>query len=99
MAKKNIDWNQKKNDQLFEGILALKNKDECARFFRDLCTMEEMADMSDRWQMVKMIIKGDSYREIARKLKVSTTTVARVAHWLNYGQGGYKLIVKRLKLK
>lgn len=99
MAKKNIDWNQKKNDQLFEAILALKTKDECARFFRDLCTMEEMADMSDRWQMVKMIIKGESYREIAKKLKVSTTTVARVAHWLNYGQGGYKLIVKRLRLK
>jgi TrpR-related protein YerC/YecD len=99
MAKNNIDWNQKKNDQLFSAILALRTKDECARFFRDLCTMEEMAEMSDRWQMVKMIVGGESYRDVAKRLKVSTTTVARVAHWITYGQGGYQLMIKRLKLQ
>lgn len=99
MPKRNIDWNQRKNDELFTAVLALKTKDECARFFRDLCTLEEMAEMADRWQMVKMIIKELPYRTIADKLKVSTTTVARVAHWLHHGRGGYRTIVKRLKIK
>jgi len=99
MPKKSIDWNKKKTEDLFEAILVLRTKDECRRFFRDLCTLEEIAEMADRWQMVKMIIKQLPYRVIAEKLKVSTTTVARVAHWLNYGMGGYRLIVKRLKLK
>jgi len=99
MPKKSIDWNTKRTEDLFGAILALKTKDECRRFFRDLCTLEEVADMADRWQMVKLIIKNMSYRDISDKLKVSTTTVARVAHWLNYGEGGYRLIVKRLRLK
>lgn len=99
MPKKIIAWNQKKTQDLFEAILTLQTKDECRRFFRDLCTLEEMADMVDRWQIVKMIVKKTSYREIAEKLKVSTTTIARVGHWLRHGTGGYQLIAKRLKLK
>lgn len=99
MPKQSIKWDQKKNNELFEAILALKTKEECNKFFRDLCTLEEMADLTDRWQMVKLIINGQSYRTIAEKLKVSTTTIARVANWLNQGKGGYELIVNRLKLK
>lgn len=98
MPKRNTDWNARKTAELFEAILSLKTKDECRRFFRDLCTLEEMADMSDRWQMVKLLVKGISYRDIAQKLAVSTTTVARVANWTSKGEGGYQLVVKRLKL-
>lgn len=99
MPKKSIDWNTRRTEDLFRAILALKTKEECRRFFRDLCTLEEIADMADRWQMVKLIIKDMPYRDISDKLKVSTTTVARVAHWLKYGEGGYRLIVKRLNIK
>ncbi|XOU93937.1 MAG: YerC/YecD family TrpR-related protein [Candidatus Kerfeldbacteria bacterium] len=99
MPKKNIKWDVKKNNELFEAILSLKTKDECNKFFRDLCTLEEMTDLGDRWQMVKLIVKGVSYRDISEKLKVSTTTVARVANWINQGKGGYQLIINRLKLK
>jgi len=73
MPKKSIDWNTKRTEDLFGAILALKTKDECRRFFRDLCTLEEVADMADRWQMVKLIIKNMSYRDISDKLKVSTS--------------------------
>ncbi len=98
MPKRSTAWNARKTGELFEAILSLKTKDEYRRFFRDLCTLEEITDMGDRWQMVKRLIKGFSYREIADQLSVSTTTVARVASWLNRGQGGYQLAVKRLKL-
>ena len=97
--KNNSAWNQNKTRDLFEAILKLKTPEECRKFFRDLCTLEEVAAMADRWQAVKMIKEGGlSYREIAGKLNMSTTTVARVAHWLNYGEGGYKLMLKRLGL-
>ncbi|MDP2683584.1 MAG: YerC/YecD family TrpR-related protein [bacterium] len=99
MPKKSIKWDNKKNNELFEAILALKTKEECNKFFRDLCTLEEMTDLTDRWQMVKLIVKGQPYRDISEKLQVSTTTVARVANWLNQGKGGYRLIVNRLKIK
>lgn len=98
MPKRKENWDFKKNSELFEAILAVRTKAECAKFFRDLCTLEEITDMADRWQMVKMLLKGITYREIAQKLNVSSTTVARVADWYNGGKGGYKLIAKRLKL-
>lgn len=85
----------KKTDSLFKAILSLKSVKEAENFFRDLCTIDEIKDMSERWEIVQLLEKGISYRKIAEKLKVSTTTVSRVALWLNNGQGGYRLILDR----
>lgn len=88
-------FNKKTND-LFAAILSLKTVKEAEAFFRDLCTIDEIKSMSERWQIVKMLEKGKSYRNIAEKLNVSTTTVSRVALWLNNGEGGYRLVSNRL---
>lgn len=89
----------KKTRELFEAILKLKNNDEATRFFRDLLTIAEIKEFSNRWQAAKLLAQGLSYAEVAKKLKMSTTTVVRVAHWLNHGLGGYKLILKRSSKK
>lgn len=86
----------KKTDELFEAILNLENVKESEAFFRDLCTIDEIKVMSERWQIAKMVYKGVSYREIAEKLKVSTTTVSRVAVWVFHGEGGYKAVLDKL---
>jgi len=86
----------KKTNNLFKAILSLKSTKEAEKFFRDLCTVEELKEMSERWEMVQMLDQGVSYRKIAEKLGVSTTTVSRVALWLNNGEGGYKLTLDRL---
>jgi len=91
--------NERKCQDLWQVILRLKTKQECHKFFRDLCTMEEIIAMTDRWQAAKKISQGQAYREIAKEIGMSTTTVARVAHWLNYGKGGYKLVLKKLGIK
>jgi len=88
-------WHNQTAKALFLAILKLKNEKECAQFFRDLCTLEELKELSKRWQAVQMLDKGKSYREIAEKTKLSTTTVTRVAYWLKHGEGGYELILKR----
>lgn len=86
----------KKTDALFEAILSLKTIKEAESFFRDLCTIEEIKEMSERWKIVGMLENKTPYRKIADKLKVSTTTVSRVANWLNHGEGGYQLILNRI---
>ncbi len=86
----------KKTDDLLQTILGLKDLTEARAFFRDLCTLKELKDLSERWEIARMIERGLPYREIAEKLKVSTTTVSRVALWLNNGLGGYRLILDRL---
>ena len=91
------NWLDKPKKDLFKAILKLKTPVESAKFFRDLCTLEELEEMGKRWQAVKLVEKGKSYREIAKTTGLSTTTITRVAHWLNHGQGGYKLALKRIK--
>lgn len=91
------NWQNKANKELFKAILKLKAPAEAAKFFRDLCTLEEIEEMEKRWQAVIMIAKNKPYRAIAKKTGLSTSTVTRVAHWLNYGEGGYRLVLKRIK--
>ena len=86
-----------KTNSLFKAIIGLKNLKEAEQFFRDLCTIDELQEMSDRWQIAQFVDQGLPYREIAEKLAVSTTTVARVALWLNNGAGGYRLVLDRQK--
>ena len=85
----------KKTDSLFKAIISLKTLKEAKAFFRDLCTIDELKEMSERWEIAQMLNRNIPYRQIAEKLNVSTTTVARVALWLNNGAGGYRLILNR----
>lgn len=83
--------------ELFKAILKLKNDKEAAAFFRDLLTISEIEAAGERWQMAKLLWTASlSYKKIAKKIGGSTTTVTRVAHWIENGMGGYKVILKRL---
>lgn len=83
---------------LFTAILSLRSVSEAEKFFRDLCTAEELKEMTDRWEIARLVDTGLPYREIAARLKTSTTTVSRVAAWLNGGLGGYRLVLNRLNV-
>lgn len=89
----------KKTDDLFKAILSLENIDEAEKFFRDLCTIDEIKIMCERWEIAKLIDQGMPYRKISDKLNVSTTTVSRVALWLTNGEGGYRLVLDKIKGK
>lgn len=86
----------KAHKELFQAILSLKNQKEAVAFFRDLLTMPELNEFANRWQIVKLLIAKKSYTDIAAQLNSSTATVTRVAHWLNNGLDGYKLLADRL---
>ncbi|OGJ49703.1 hypothetical protein A2335_01730 [Candidatus Peregrinibacteria bacterium RIFOXYB2_FULL_32_7] len=81
----------------WKAVLNLKTESECEKFFRDVATLSELMAMCERWQVAKMVDKGISYREINQQTGVSTATITRVAHWLNYGTGGYKLMLEKMK--
>jgi TrpR-related protein YerC/YecD len=92
----NKELNTKEYEELFEGILKLKNTKECRQFFRDLCTIAELEAMTERFQVAKKVKGEESYREISKQTGSSTATITRVAHWLHHGMGGYGLVLKRL---
>lgn len=90
-------WRTKKLKNLAQALTLIKDTKEMENFLRDLCTLEELDELSSRWEIVLMLNAGKTYREIAGLVGVSTTTVTRIAHWLNHGEGGYKKSVAGVK--
>ena len=86
-------------DRLFDGILCLQNRDECYSFFEDLCTVNEILSLSQRYEVAYMLKAGQTYMEIAEKTGASTATISRVNRSLNYGNDGYDMIFSRIEQK
>lgn len=86
-------------DRLFDAILLLKNREECYRFFEDICTIGEIQSMAQRLQVAEMLRAGHTYTDIAQATGASTATISRVKRFLNYGANGYNLILDRLNKK
>ena len=93
------EWQTSEIDQLFEAVLSLRTLDEASRFFRDLCTLQELESMAHRWQVAELVDQGVPYRDVARLTGASTATVTRVSSWLRHGEGGYRLALGRRKRK
>lgn len=84
-------------DYLFEAILNLKNKEECYIFFEDVCTVNELLSLSQRFEVAKMLREKKTYLDIAEKTGASTATISRVNRSLNYGNDGYDMVFARMK--
>ncbi|MBP5659831.1 MAG: TrpR YerC/YecD [Lachnospiraceae bacterium] len=83
-------------DHLFDAVLLLKNRDECYSFFEDLCTVNELLSLSQRFEVASMLKAGNTYMEIAEKTGASTATISRVNRSLNYGNDGYDMVFGRM---
>lgn len=84
-------------NELFEAILTLENKEECFRFFEDVCTVNEILSFAQRFEVAKMLTEGSTYMEVAEKTGASTATISRVNRSLNYGNDGYEIVFGRMK--
>lgn len=83
-------------DKLFEAILSLKTVDECYALFSDLCTVNELIALKQRFLVARMLSDGMIYSEIVEKTGVSTATISRINRCLNYGEG-YVTALERTK--
>ena len=86
-------------DELFDAILSLQSKEECYSFFEDLCTINELLSLSQRYEVASMLRDKKTYLEIAEKTGASTATISRVNRSLNYGNDGYDMVFERIKKK
>ncbi len=83
-------------ERLFDAILCLNTKEECYSFFEDLCTVNELLSLSQRYDVATMLSAKKTYLEIAEKTGASTATISRVNRSLNYGCDGYDMVFARL---
>ena len=86
----------KSTDRLFKAILSLETVEECYHFFDDLCIVQEMKAMAQRYAVAKMLHDGEIYNDIVKETGASTATISRVNRSLNYGSEGYSLTFERL---
>jgi TrpR-related protein YerC/YecD len=84
-------------DQLFDAIMCLKNREECYIFFEDICTVNELMSLSQRFEVAKMLRDQKTYLDIAEKTGASTATISRVNRSLNYGNDGYDMVFARME--
>ena len=84
-------------DHLFEAIMTLKDLDEYYAFFEDVCTVNELLSLAQRFEVAKMLREQKTYLDIAEKTGASTATISRVNRSLNYGNDGYDMVFSRLE--
>ena len=86
----------KETDALFQAILSLQTKEECYRFFEDICTIKEVQAISQRLHVAELLSQKKTYNEIEEITKASTATISRVNRCLAYGSDGYHIVLKRM---
>lgn len=80
-------------DDLVTAFARVTDEAVMSAFLRDLCTTNELDAMGQRLQVARLVGQAVPYQEISRRTGASTTTVTRVAHWLHYGEGGYREVL------
>ena len=76
-------------------VLKLKTKDDCRKFFEDICTIKEVQDLSQRLEVASLLSAGKNYQEVCKQTGASTATISRVSRCINYGAGGYAIVLDK----
>ena len=84
-------------ERLFSVIAGLQTVEDCRQFFEDVCTIKEVQDMAQRLDAAILLDAGAGYQAVTREVGLSTATISRVSRSLNYGSGGYRAAIDRLK--
>ena len=83
-------------NRFFDAVLSLENKEECYKFFEDVCTIKELSAIAQRVEVAKMLREERTYLDIAKETGASTATISRVNRSLNYGNEGLDMVLKRI---
>ncbi len=89
-------YHSKQLDEFFEAVLMLEDKEQCYKFFEDVCTVRELNSISQRLEVAKLLKIRKTYNEIERETGASTATISRVNRSLHYGADGYELVLEKL---
>ena len=83
--------------RLFDAVRRLDTREDCEKFFEDICTIKEVQDMAQRLDAAILLEQGVNYQTISEQVGISTATISRVSKCLNYGSGGYREALARMK--
>ena len=84
-----------KFDNLFHAVIKLETLDDARKFFEDICTIKELEAISQRIEVAQLLSEGKNYQDVSKLTGASTATISRVSKCLNYGAGGYELVLQQ----
>lgn len=88
-------WLTDEISELASALTCVRDADEALRFLRDLCTVNELRELGQRWHVARLLDEGVSYHDISERTGASSATISRVGQWLRYGRDGYRLMIDR----
>ena len=84
-------------DALVKALLKLETEEECYAFLEDVCTIKELQDMAQRFEVALKLSDGFNYNQVSKETGASSATISRVNKCLMYGNNGYKTVIERIK--
>lgn len=90
-------WKNELTDNLCDAFLTLDNRDEIYMFLEDIATISEVKSLSQRLEVARLLGESKTYPQIAKETGASTATISRVKKCLDYGAGGYGIVMQRMK--
>ncbi len=90
-------YDNESTKRLVSAMIKLETEEECRAFLEDICTIKEIVDMAQRLDTAFLLDAGCNYQKIGERVGISTATISRVSRCLNYGSGGYKTVIDRMK--
>ena len=86
-------------EKLFTAVMSLKNMEECYLFFEDICTVNELLSLSQRFDVGSRLLEKQTYQEISEATGASTATISRVNRLLNDNKNGIEMAAARVSRK
>ena len=92
--KNNLD--SQEINQLFDAIISLETKEECRAFFKDICTVNELVTVAQRFDVGIRLLQGSTYQEVSKETGASTATISRVRRLLHDDEYGLEMAAERI---
>lgn len=86
-------------EKLFTAVMSLKNMEECYLFFEDICTVNELLSLSQRFDVGSRLLEKQTYQEISEATGASTATISRVNRLLSDNKNGIEMAAARVSRK
>ena len=85
--------------ELYREIAAIDDVETCYRFFKDLCSINELRSMEQRFDVAKLLYEGNVYTEIVEQTGASSATISRVNRVFSTGTGAFQEAIDRNKAR
>ena len=89
-----MDTNDKRK-MLAQAILSIESEEECFELLEDICTIKEVDDMANRFQIALLLSEGKTFIDVENQTGASSATISRVNRCLKHGKG-YRQIIERM---